>query len=79
MVAGQNRDVSMIFGVLIPLQILVKETGYAAACIFLEITVIFRIPVSMNAAAVVVIIAHQRGVTTATLIEHEVHIVSAAQ
>ena len=69
----------MIFGVLIPLQILVKETGYAAACIFLEITVIFCIPVSVNAAAVVVIVAHQCGVTAALLVENEVHVVAAAQ
>ena len=57
-VAGQNGDVAELFCVLVPVEILVEEAGYAAAGIFFEVTVILRVPVAVNTAAVVVIVAH---------------------
>ena len=79
MVASQDGDVAKLFCVLVPIQVLVKETGYTAAGIFLEVTVILRVPVAVNTAAVVVIVAHQCGVAAALFVENEIHVITAAQ
>ena len=79
MVAGQNRDVTEILRVLIPGKILVQEAVDIAARIFLEIAVILRVPVAIDTAAVIVVVAHQCGVAAAHLIEDEVHVVAGAK
>ena len=78
-VAGQNRDVAEILRVLIPCKILVQEAVDVAARIFLEIAVVLRVPVTVDTAAVVVVVAHQCGVASAHLIEDEVHIIAGAK
>ena len=79
MIAGQDGNIAQVFRVLIPVKILVQEAVYIAAGVFFEIAVVLRVPVPVNAAAVIVVVSHQRGIAAAELIENEVHVVTAAQ
>ena len=79
MVAGQNRDVPEVLRILIPVEILVEEAVDIAAGIFLEVAVVFSIAVAVDTAAVIVVVTHQRRVSAALFVEHEVHVVTCAQ